>query len=45
MKDDICAKIRGKYPVGLTGAGGDVWKRQRTIVSPTFTAKKLKGVS
>ena len=37
--------MRGKYPVGLAESGGDVWKRQRTIVSPTFTAKKLKAVS
>ena len=31
--------------MGLGEAGGDAWKRQRTIVSPTFTAKKLKAVS
>ena len=31
--------------MGLIVARGDVWKRQRTIVSPTFTAKKLKTVS
>ena len=37
--------MRGKYPVGLAEAGGDSWKRRRTIVSPTFTAKKLKAVS
>ena len=37
--------MRGKYPPGITAAKGDVWKRQRTIVSPTFTTKKLKAVS
>ena len=31
--------------MGLVIAGGDVWKHRRTIVSPTFTAKKLKTVS
>ena len=31
--------------MGLILAGGDGWKRRRTIVSPTFTAKKLKAVS
>ena len=43
--DDVFANARGKYPVGLGQAGGDVWKHRRTIVSPTFTAKKLKAVS
>ena len=37
--------MRGKYPPGITIAKGDVRKRQHTIVSPTFTTKKLKAVS
>ena len=31
--------------MGLTEAGGGGWKCRRTIVSPTFTAIKLKAVS
>ena len=38
-------KARGKYPKGIVAAGGEYWKRQRTIVSPTFTTRKLKAVS
>ena len=30
---------------GLVTEKGDAWKRKRTIVSPTFSAKKLKAVS
>ena len=39
------AKVRGNYPLALSVARSDAWKRQRMIVSPTFTAKKLKAVS
>ena len=31
--------------LGLSQAKGDAWRRQRQMISPTFSAAKMKAVS
>jgi len=33
-----------RYPLGLFSSTGDIWKASRHILSPAFSARKLKQV-
>lgn len=38
-------KVFGNLPGGLVFLNGDEWRRNRAIISPSFTTKKFKAVN